>query len=128
MPMCELTERTASWEQFYQMIHVQFPHSQATNVQVRGGEILFPEFIDHSFPLSREEAQEDRAAPEVWDARWLRLLKFCRTVRNIDLRAIHFRDGVPQFVDLRTYFARMENGAQVPARAAPALRRMAVVA
>lgn len=124
----ELTEKTASWEQFYQMIHVQFPHSQVTNMQVRDGEVLFPEHIDHTFPLSREEAREDRAAPEVWDARWLRLLRFCRKLRNIDFRAIHFRDGIPQFVDARTYFARMENGAPTPIRAAPALRRMAVIA
>jgi len=128
MPVKDVTKKTSSWEQFYQMVHVQFPHSEMLDIEIREGEINLPEFVDYTVLTSREAALEGRSAPEAWDPRWLRFLKFCRTLENVDLRVIEFRDGIPQFFRVRKYLKRRTGRALDLSGAQPEFRRMATVA
>lgn len=128
MPVVDVTRKTASWEQFYQMIHVQFPHSEMLNIEIRNGEVNLPEFVDYTVLTSREAALEDRSAPEAWDDRWLRLLKFCRTMGNVDLRLIEFRDGIPKFFRVRKYLKLRTNIAPGSNSEAADFRRMTAAA
>ena len=124
MPVIEVTEIEAGWEQFYQIIHIQFPHSEVINVKIRGGVITLPDFLDNTVLLAREAALGGRSAPEVWDDRWVRLLKFCREMRNVDLLEIQFRDGIPQFFRARNYMIRQDEGAPTWSSAPPDFRQM----
>ena len=88
----------ASWAQFYQKIHVQFPHSKVYGVSIRGGAVLSVGRVQQTRLMTREEARSERCAPDTWDAQWRRFFNTCRELRDVDFPEVHFRDGSPQTI------------------------------
>lgn len=93
--------RESSWAQFYQMIHLQFPHARVFDLRIRGGILLGFSRVEYVKIISREQAKEDRAIPEEWDVDWLWLWQYAQKNRDLDLPEILFRDGKPQMIPLQ---------------------------
>lgn len=101
----------SSWEQFYQLIHVQFPHSRVADIQIRKGIVLSFKRVQHTHLLTREAAGATRSAPEIWNEQWRRLVEFCQEAQDVDLPEIHFRDGSPQTIQAESPGWRFEGAA-----------------
>ena len=88
----------ASWEQFYQMMNVQFPHARVYALRVTEGALVTCERVQATILLTREEAREGRCAPPIWNAQWRQLRTICAELRSGILPEVTFRDGSPQTI------------------------------
>lgn len=86
----------AAWSQLYEMVQTCYPNSIFTGVLIRGGQIFYNRILQAQL-WTREEAAEDRTAPEPWDEEWVRFRRFCERIQNADMPELHFRDGHPQY-------------------------------